>query len=146
MCVLATLWWRCLVCVVTPQASSASLWYRTTETVSNWDRVWGGACQRRFALCCTSRGRSEGVEGDNDKPSSHFVFTQLVFVCKMPVALSLSLLCQQNHALWSPVVAGACTNLCSAPTVEKLIYRYYTTCKLSRHVETYLELVILKGS
>lgn len=87
--VLATLWWRCLVCFVTPQASSASLWYSAKETASNWDRaggcrwVWGGACQRRFALCCTVGGR----EGHSDKLSSHFVFTQLVFVCKMPVAL-----------------------------------------------------------
>lgn len=84
-----------------------------------------------------------GREGDSDKLSSHFVFTQLVFVCKMPVALS-SVPAEPRSLI--PVVAGACTNLCSAPTVEKLIYHYYTTCKLSHHVETYLELVILKGS
>jgi hypothetical protein len=70
------------------------------------------------------------------------VFTQLVFVCKMPVALFSA----SRNTLFDPVVAGACTNLCSAPTVERLIYYYYTTCKLSHHVETYLELVIRKGS
>lgn len=80
-------------------------------------------------------------EGDSDKLSSHFVFTQLVFVCKMPVALFSA----SRNTLFDPVIAGACTNLCSAPTVERLIY-HYTTCKLPRHVETYLELVIRKGS
>lgn len=109
-----------------------------TEIEQGWRWVWGGACQRRFALCCTVGRR----EGDSDKLSSHFVFTQLVFVCKMPVALFSA----SRNTLFDPVVAGACTNLCSAPTVERLIYYYNTTCKLSHHVETYLEPVIRKGS
>lgn len=143
--VLATLWWRCLVCVVTPQASSASLWYSAKETVSNWDRtgvsVGVGRClpEAFCALLCSWVGR--GREGHSDKLSSHFVFTQLAFVCKMPVALFSA----SRNTLFDPVVAGACTNLWSSQTVERLIY-HYTTRKLPHHVETYLELVIRKGS
>jgi len=48
-----------------------------------------------------------GGEGHSDKLSSHFVFTQLAFVCKMPVALFSA----SRNTLFDPVVAGACTNL-----------------------------------
>jgi hypothetical protein len=75
--------------------------------------VWGGACQRRFALCCAVGMAGEGREGHSDKQSSHFVFTQLVFVCKMPVALFSA----SRNTLFDPVVAGACNNLCSSHSV-----------------------------
>lgn len=101
--------------------------------------MWGGARQRHFALCCSVGW--DGREGNSDKLSSHFVFTQLAFVCKMPVALFSA----SRNTLFDPVVAGACSNLCSSQTVERLIY-HYTTRKLPHHVETYLELVIRKGS
>lgn len=113
-------------------------WVTEIERGCRW--VWGGACQRHFALCCAV-GWDGGREGHSDKLSSHFVFTQLAFVCKMPVALFSA----SRNTLFDPVVAGACTNLWSSQTVERLIY-HYTTRKLPHHVETYLELVIRKGS
>lgn len=90
------------------------------------------------ALLCSCVGQRVG---HSDKLSSHFVFTQLAFVCKMPVALFSA----SRNTLFDPVVAGACTNLCSSQTVERLIY-HFTTRKLPHHVETYLELVTRKGS
>jgi len=57
------------------------------------------------ALLCSWVG--QGREGHSDKLSSHFVFTQLAFVCKMPVALFSA----SRNTLFDPVVAGACTNL-----------------------------------
>jgi hypothetical protein len=109
--------------------------------VSNRDRTGMGVPARGvLSFAIQSEGRGER-EGDSDKPSSHFVFTQLVSVCKMPVALFSG----SRNTLFDPVVAGACTNLCSVATVERLIY-HYTTCKLPHHVEIYLQLVIRKGS